>query len=70
MSSCRKASAPGAHRASARGTTTDVKAELAPILRDLRATAGNLRDTTELLRRAPSQAIFGAPPPPTPDRRR
>lgn len=50
----------------ASGTTANVNAELAPILRDLRATASNLRDTTELLRRAPSQAILGAPPP-TPD---
>jgi ABC-type transporter Mla subunit MlaD len=47
----------------ARGATTDVQAELAPILRDLRAAVGNLRDITETLRRYPSQAIFGAPPP-------
>ena len=47
----------------ARGATTDLQAELAPILRDLRAAVGNLRDTTEQLRRYPSQAIFGAPPP-------
>jgi ABC-type transporter Mla subunit MlaD len=47
----------------ARVATTDVQAELAPILRDLRAAVGNLRDTTEQLRRYPSQAIFGAPPP-------
>ncbi len=49
---------------SARGATTDVQAELAPILRDLRATAANMRDTTELVRRSPGAAIFGAPPPP------
>lgn len=48
----------------ARGATTEVQAELGPILRDLRAAVGNLRDTTEALRRYPSQAIFGAPPPP------
>lgn len=52
----------------ARAATTDAQADLVPILRDLRAAAANLRDTTELLRRSPSQAIFGAPPPP-PDRR-
>jgi paraquat-inducible protein B len=54
----------------ARGATTDVQAELAPILRDLRATIGNLRDTTETLRRSPGQAIFGAPPPAPAERRR
>ena len=45
-------------------TTSDVNADLQPILRDLGAVAANLRDTTETLRRAPSQAILGAPPPP------
>jgi paraquat-inducible protein B len=48
----------------ARGVTQDTNADLAPLLRDLRAVASNLRDTTELLRRAPGQAILGAPPPP------
>lgn len=48
---------------SARGTTTDVQAELAPLLRDLRAIVANLRETSEALRRSPSQAILGAPPP-------
>lgn len=48
----------------ARNTTQDTSADLAPLLRDLRATVGNLRDTTEALRRSPGQAIFGAPPPP------
>ncbi|UPY37519.1 MlaD family protein [Sediminicoccus sp. KRV36] len=47
----------------ARNTTTDVQADLAPLLRDLRATTANLRETTEALRRSPSQAILGAPPP-------
>lgn len=47
----------------ARGTTTDLQAELAPILRDLRATTTNLRETTEALRRSPSQTLLGAPPP-------
>lgn len=47
----------------ARNTTTDVQADLAPLLRDLRATTSNLRETTEALRRSPSQALWGAPPP-------
>ena len=54
----------------ARGVTTDLQAELAPILRDLRAAVANLRDTTEQLRRYPSQAIFGAPPPAPQETRR
>jgi paraquat-inducible protein B len=52
----------------ARSTTQDANADLGPLLRDLRAVAANLRDTTESLRRAPGQAIFGAPPPPAPRR--
>lgn len=44
-------------------TATDVQADLAPLLRDLRATTANLRETTEALRRSPSQSIWGAPPP-------
>lgn len=55
---------------SARSVTTDIQAELAPILRDLRAAVANLRDTTEQLRRYPSQAIFGAPPPASTESRR
>ena len=55
---------------SARSATTDIQAELAPILRDLRAAVANLRDTTEQLRRYPSQAIFGAPPPAPSESRR
>ncbi|MDO9709058.1 MlaD family protein [Paracraurococcus lichenis] len=47
----------------ARSVSTDVQAELAPLLRDLRAAVANLRDTSEQIRRNPSQAIFGAPPP-------
>jgi ABC-type transporter Mla subunit MlaD len=54
----------------ARSVSTDIQAELAPILRDLRAAVANLRDTTEQLRRYPSQAIFGAPPPAPPAGRR
>ncbi len=47
----------------ARNTVGDVQSDLAPILRDLRSAIGNLRETTELLRRSPGQALFGAPPP-------
>jgi paraquat-inducible protein B len=53
----------------ARETTQDVQAELIPILNNLRATTATLRATAEALRNSPSQALFGAPPPP-PDRRR
>jgi ABC-type transporter Mla subunit MlaD len=52
-----------------RGATTDLQAELGPILRDLRVAVANLRETTEQLRRYPSQAILGAPPP-APESRR
>lgn len=54
----------------ARETTLDVQSELIPILLDLRATTASLRATVEGLRTSPGQAIFGAPPAPTPDRRR
>jgi paraquat-inducible protein B len=53
----------------ARGTTTDLQADLSPLMRDLRSSIANLRDTTESLRRNPSQTILGAPPPP-PNRER
>jgi paraquat-inducible protein B len=53
---------------SARETTTDVQAELLPILIDLRAATASLRATAEQLRASPSQALFGAPP--APERRR
>lgn len=46
----------------ARTLSSDTQADLAPILRDLRATTANLRETTEALRRSPGQAIFGGPP--------
>lgn len=52
----------------ARTVTTDTQADIVPLLRDLRATAANLRDVTEALRRSPSQTLWGAPPPP-PERR-
>jgi ABC-type transporter Mla subunit MlaD len=53
----------------ARGTTTDLQADLSPLMRDLRSSVANLRDTTEALRRNPSQTILGAPPPPNRERR-
>lgn len=43
--------------------TADVQAELVPVLRDARAAAANLRETTETLRRYPSSVLLGAPPP-------
>ncbi|MGE0419808.1 MAG: hypothetical protein AB7O80_23640, partial [Acetobacteraceae bacterium] len=43
--------------------TDDVQRSLAPLLRDLQVTVENLRETSELLRRAPGQALFGQPPP-------
>jgi paraquat-inducible protein B len=53
----------------ARGATTDLQADLSPLMRDLRSSVANLRDTTEALRRNPSQTLLGAPPPP-PNRER
>jgi paraquat-inducible protein B len=53
----------------ARGTTADLQADLSPLMRDLRSSVANLRDTTEALRRNPSQTLLGAPPPP-PNRER
>ena len=42
---------------------TDLQADLVPVLRDARAAASNLRETTEALRRYPAGALFGGPPP-------
>jgi paraquat-inducible protein B len=42
---------------------TDVQADLAPVLRDARAAAANLRETSEELRRYPGSVLFGGPPP-------
>ena len=43
--------------------TSDVQAELIPGLRDAKAAAANLRETTETLRRYPASVLLGAPPP-------
>lgn len=51
-----------------RSAARDVQSDIAPLLRDLRASVANLREATERLRRYPGQAIFGAPPP-EPERR-
>jgi ABC-type transporter Mla subunit MlaD len=42
---------------------TDLQADLTPVLRDARAAAANLRETTEALRRYPAGALLGGPPP-------
>jgi len=46
----------------------DLQADFAPVLRDARAAAANLRDTTEALRRYPAGVLLGAPPPRENDR--
>jgi len=43
--------------------TADAQAELLPTLRDARAAAASLRDTSETLRRYPASVLLGAPPP-------
>ena len=43
-------------------STSDVEQGLVPLLRDMQATAQNLREMTESLRRYPAQ-VFGQPPP-------
>ena len=45
------------------GGVADVQSELVPLLRDARAAAANLRDTTETLRRYPAGVLLGGPPP-------
>ena len=42
--------------------TADLEQGLVPLLRDMQATAQNLREMTESLRRYPAQ-VFGQPPP-------
>jgi paraquat-inducible protein B len=44
----------------------DVQRTLPPLMRDLQAAASNLRETTESLRRYPSQVLLGGPPPRVP----
>lgn len=41
----------------------DLQHDLAPILRDARAAASNLRETSDMLRQYPSSILLGAPPP-------
>lgn len=43
--------------------TADIQSDLIPVLRDARAAAANLRETSETLRRYPSSVLLGAPPP-------
>ena len=45
------------------GQAADLTTALAPVLRDARAAAANLRDASEQLRRDPGQILFGGPPP-------
>jgi ABC-type transporter Mla subunit MlaD len=42
--------------------TVDLEQSLVPLLRDMQATAGNLREMSDSLRRYPAQ-VFGQPPP-------
>jgi ABC-type transporter Mla subunit MlaD len=42
---------------------TDVQADLVPVLRDARAAAASLRETSDALRRYPAGVLFGSPPP-------
>jgi len=48
-------------------STADLQQALVPLLRDMQATAQNLRETTEMLRQYPAQ-VFSQPPPHTPER--
>lgn len=43
--------------------TADLQADLAPVLRDARVAAQNLRDTTDALRGYPASVLLGGPPP-------
>ena len=45
--------------------SADLEASLAPLLRDARTTVAALRETSEALRRDPSQVLLGGPPPRT-----
>jgi paraquat-inducible protein B len=44
-------------------SVADVRADLAPILRDARTAMVNIRDASESLRRYPAGALLGGPPP-------
>jgi len=44
-------------------SVADVRADLAPILRDAQTTVANLRDASETLRRYPAGTLLGGPPP-------
>jgi paraquat-inducible protein B len=44
-------------------SAADLQQGLGPLLRDMQATAANLRELTEALRRNPAQALVGQPPP-------
>lgn len=44
-------------------STADLQQSLIPLLRDMQATAANLRETTEALRQYPAQVLLGGPPP-------
>jgi paraquat-inducible protein B len=46
-------------------SVADVQQALVPVLRDIEATAANLRELTQALRGSPAQTLFGAPPPRT-----
>jgi len=46
--------------------TADLQQAMVPLLRDVQATAGNLREATEALRQYPAGTILGGPPPRTP----
>ncbi|MDR3538331.1 MAG: MlaD family protein [Acetobacteraceae bacterium] len=45
----------------------DLQQGLAPLLRDMQATAANLRELTEALRRNPAQVLVSQPPPRAPE---
>jgi ABC-type transporter Mla subunit MlaD len=44
-------------------SAADVQRDLVPLLRDLSATAANLRETTDALRQYPAGVLLGGPPP-------
>ncbi len=54
----------------ANDATADLEQSLGPLLRDLQATLGNFRATSEALRQYPAQVLLGGPPPRPPERAR